>query len=81
MAGQLRVQAKIYGDLIRFVEGQREVVTVQLREGASLSDLLRVLGIPAEEVWMASRRNQIIREEDILEDGDEVSLFDPVLGG
>lgn len=77
----MRVQAKIYGDLIRFVEGQREVVTVQLREGASLSDLLRVLGIPAEEVWMASRRNQIIREEDILEDGDEVSLFDPVLGG
>ncbi len=77
----MRVQAKIYGDLLRFIEGQREVVTVELREGASLSDLLRVLGIPAEEVWMALRRNQIMKEEDVLVDGDEVSLFDPVLGG
>lgn len=77
----MRVQARIYGDLVRFIEGQKEVVTVELEEGASLSDLLRVLGIPAEEVWMASRRNQIIKGEDVLADGDEVSLFDPVLGG
>ncbi|MBE3519396.1 MAG: MoaD/ThiS family protein [Firmicutes bacterium] len=77
----MMVKAKIYGDLVRFIEGQKEVVTVQLREGAVLSDLLRALGIPADEVWMASRRNQIIREEDVLMDGDEVSLFDPVLGG
>lgn len=77
----MQVRAKIYGNLVRFVEGRKEMVTVEVPDGASLGDLLRVLGIPREEVWMVLRRDRIIREEEVLMNGDELSLFDPVLGG
>lgn len=77
----MRVRVRLYGGLVRFIEDRKEIVEVELPAQSCLGDLLSVLRIPREEVWMVVRHGRIVREDEVLSDGDEVSLFDPVEGG
>ncbi|GBD09345.1 Molybdopterin synthase catalytic subunit [Candidatus Thermoflexus japonica] len=65
----------------------REQISVQLRDGASVADLLKAVGetYPALQPYLSSAVVAINHEfafpEDRLRPGDEVALFPPVSGG
>lgn len=54
---------------------------VELPEGARVADLVPTLNLPAALVRTAFVNNQMADLHGELKDGDQVSLFPPVVGG
>lgn len=76
----IKVKVTAYGRVRRHLEGKLKE-TIELKEGASIKDLLKALRKPRDETWMVNINGLIVREEYTLRDGDEVTLFEPVGGG
>ncbi len=77
------VQAYLYAMLRRYQPHLRhgESAQVQLVEGGTVADLLRILGIPEDETKQTFV-NGIARGADwVLQDGDRVAVFPPIAGG
>jgi sulfur carrier protein ThiS len=68
----MRVRAAIHPD------GREEAV--ELREGASGMDLLKALDLPPD-LYVLSRGEEILTEDEPLRDGDEIRLVRVVSGG
>jgi molybdopterin converting factor small subunit len=54
---------------------------VELPDGASVAALPSALNLPPDLVRSAFVNNQAVKLETVLQDGDRVSLFPPVVGG
>jgi len=56
---------------------------VSVREGATLQDLMGMLGIPGDELGTAviNGISYGVADTQVLRDGDVVSFFSPVAGG
>lgn len=61
------------------LESSKEL-EVELEDGSSVKDLLEIRDIPSEEV-LASIEGSIVSKERVLEDGEEVRVFDVIAGG
>lgn len=84
----MTVEVKLFAGLRdRLPAGQRGRVRITLTAGATLSNLLDRLEIPAKQAQMVLvnghqvPRSAGIRESRVLEDGDVVAVFPPVAGG
>jgi molybdopterin converting factor small subunit len=78
----MHVTVKLYATLSRFGRGKRAgtPLRVDLREEATLLDLINQLKIPTEETRITFV-NGIIQEPGWrLKDGDEVGMFPPIGG-
>lgn len=79
----MQVTVKLYATLTRFGLGERAGTPfhIELREGATLCDLINLLKIPPEETRIIFV-NGIIKEPDYrLNHNDQVGLFPPIGGG
>ena len=79
----ITVHVKLFATLRHYRPGLGlgEAFPVEVSEGATVGDLVRQLGLPAEEVKIVFV-NALFRDLDyVLADGDEVGIFPPVGGG
>jgi molybdopterin converting factor small subunit len=79
----MRLRVKLFAFLARF-RGNLPAGTpfeVELPDGATLADLLRLLQVPAQEVKMTFVNGLAQAEDWPLKDGDEVGVFPPIAGG
>jgi len=79
----ITVHTKLFATLRRYQPGLKigEALPVDLSDGATVGQLIRHLGLPADEVKVVFV-NGIVRPRDyVLSDGDEVGIFPPVGGG
>jgi molybdopterin converting factor small subunit len=77
------VRVRLFATLREFQPdlGLGEAFSVELRNGATVGDLIQQLGLPDEEVKIVFV-NGIFRDRaHPLADGDELGIFPPVGGG
>jgi molybdopterin converting factor small subunit len=79
----MRVTVKLFATLVRFKSGVRSgtAFEVELPGGAVVQDLIKHLGIPAEETRVIFINNIIEGTDSKLKEGDVVGIFPPVGGG
>ncbi len=77
----ITIHAQAFGNLRRFFPEGREEADFRLPEGSRVIDLIRLIGLPDDEVWMVSVDDVLAEEGQDLADGDRVKLFSPVSGG
>jgi len=74
------VKVKTYAELLRFNPRDGEEFIMELKEGASVKTLIEVLNLPVHQVMLVLKNGHKAEEDDILVDGDAVTLY-PVVGG
>ncbi len=79
----ITVQVKLFATLRRFRPGLGigEAFTMELDAGATVAQLIALLGLPAEEIKTVFVNNVIRGQDYPLADGDQVGIFPPVGGG
>lgn len=59
---------------------ERREKDFEVEEGLTVAEFLEERGIERQEV-LVSRDDQIISENAVLEEGDEINVFDVIAGG
>jgi molybdopterin converting factor small subunit len=79
----MQVTVKLFATLTRFGQGEKAGTPfkIVLKQDSTLSDLVNLLKIPAEETRIMFVNGIIQEPEHRLKDGDEVGLFPPIGGG
>ena len=78
----MRVRVKLFATLRHFAPSETIGIPfeVDLAAGATTEDLIRHLGLPAQEVKMIYVNARARPEDWHLEPGDEIGIF-PLIGG
>jgi len=79
----MRIEVRLYASLRKYAPGKDlgEPLWVELPEGSTGADLLRVLRVPAEEGKLFILNGVREEPEVSLRDGDRVGVFPPIGGG
>jgi sulfur carrier protein ThiS len=79
----MKIQVKLFATLSRFSPGglPGTPFEVELKEGATLQDLVDQLGIPAEETKVAFVNGIVQTLGYVLQSGDDTGIFPPIGGG
>jgi molybdopterin converting factor small subunit len=77
------IHVKLFATLRRFAgdTSPGQPIPVELPDGASLQDLVVLLGIPPEETKVAFVNARAQELDCVLQPGDEVGIFPPIGGG
>jgi molybdopterin converting factor small subunit len=77
------VTVKLYASLSRYAGGELSGTPfeIEIREGASLQELIDCLSIPVEETKVAFVNGVVQQLDWKLEPGDQVGIFPPIGGG
>jgi len=54
---------------------------IEVDPGATLADLMQMLGLPAEEVKIAIRNHVHTELDEVVEDGDRIAFAPAIAGG
>jgi len=78
----MRVRVKLNATLRRYLPSDADgsTASVELRDGATVSDLLAVLGIPPGYTKMIVCGDEHLALEAVLNDGQSLQLFPPLAG-
>lgn len=76
----MKIYVKAYGVLQRCLGNQKKV-ELCLEQRSTVVTLFHKLKKPKSEIWMVSVNGKIANKNTILNDGDLVSIFEPVGGG
>ena len=80
----MNIEVRLFASLRRYLpsNASRSSVRIEIREGATIADVLEKLGIPSGAAHLTlvdgSQEQNIDRQ---LEDGCTLSVFPPVAGG
>jgi molybdopterin converting factor small subunit len=79
----MKIQVKLFATLSRFSPGglPGTPFDVELKEGATLQDLVNQLGIPAEETKVTFVNGIAQTLGYVLKPGDDTGIFPPIGGG
>jgi molybdopterin converting factor small subunit len=77
----MRVQVELQGHLQQYAKDGGKYVEIELREGATVGELIAQLGVPAETTWNAAMNGKLVYDNDLLSDGAVLMLFPPLAGG
>ena len=79
----MQVQVKLYGTLGKWVDGydHRQGLAVEVKEGATVADLIGLIGIPLKKVGVVSLDGRLAGKETSLASGMTVKVFHPIFGG
>jgi len=64
-----------------YIKDWQKEIEVTLEEGATAADLLVHLSFPEDEAGVITRSGVRISREDLLNDGDSITLFPVVIAG
>jgi sulfur carrier protein ThiS len=79
----MKIQVKLFATLSRFSPGglPGTPFDIELKEGATLQDLVNQLGIPAEETKVTFVNGIIQTLDYVFNPGDDTGIFPPIGGG
>ena len=78
----IAVTVKLFADLRRFLpKGEDGPLEFTLPAGATVQDVIDLIGVPSQEEITAGIDNELAQRETVLKDGDELLLFTPMEGG
>ncbi|MGD9933569.1 MAG: MoaD/ThiS family protein [Dehalococcoidia bacterium] len=78
----VRLRVALHADLRRFLpQGVNGAFPVELRTGATVSDLLEALGIPDRETITVGLNGELAKRDSELHDSDDITMFSPMEGG
>ncbi len=80
----MRVEVRLFATLAKYGRGATAgtAVSMNVRAGATLADLLKKLAIPPEEIHLAMIDGRVIQDREIrLREGARIGFFPPVGGG
>jgi sulfur carrier protein ThiS len=79
----MKIQIALYATLSQYLppEAQNRKATIEVREGATVRDVLSQLGIPQDLPNILLVNGRQAPEETVLKDGEVVSVFPPLAGG
>ena len=79
----MRIKVKLFSFLCRFLgkEENRTFFDMEVGEGTTCMDLLGVLHIPGDLPKVILVNGRVKKEDNLLQEGDEVSILPPVEGG
>jgi sulfur-carrier protein len=76
---KIRVELQAYlGD---YAPGNGGVFSYEMPDGATVTDLIRKLGVPEELASVITIGDEAIDASQALKDGDRVTVIPPVAGG
>jgi molybdopterin converting factor small subunit len=77
------VRVKLHAILRKFLppDARDNTVVMELSDGATVSDVIARLRIPANHASMLVSGDDYLEPETPLRDGQEVSIFPPLAGG
>lgn len=78
------VEVKLFATLRRYdprAERSSEPIRLELREGATIDELMDALAIRADEVKQVFVNGVRKEGDDALKEGDTVAVFPPIAGG
>jgi len=77
------IQVKLFATLRRYAGNTSpgQPIPVELPAGATLQDLVELLGIPLQETKIAYVNAKAQELDWVLQPGDEVGIFPPIGGG
>ena len=78
--GEIRVRVVFQAGLKRYGGGERER-EVTVWAGATLDDLIALLEMSDEDVWVVGVNGELATRETALRDRDAVEFFEPIAGG
>lgn len=76
----MKIHVKAYGILRRNLNDKEEL-ELHLTQGSTVASIFRKLKKTKSETWMVVVNGKIADENTILNDGDVVSIFEPIRGG
>lgn len=79
----MRIQVRLNASLRRYIpEGVGESpFELEVDPGATVADVMGLLGVPAEQTHMATVGGQQVELSQTVVEGQEVSFFPPLAGG
>jgi molybdopterin converting factor small subunit len=79
----MKIRVKLFANLGRFSPGglPGTPFDLELKEGATLQDLVNQLGIPAEETKVTFVNGIVQTLGYVLQPGDDTGIFPPIGGG
>ncbi len=79
----MKLEVRVFSGLEKFVSGITfgQAFEVEVPGGASGRDLLKILGIPEDQVFSMLANGRHFSFDDKFSPGDRVALFPPVGGG
>ena len=75
------VTVEALGPLRSFAGARAGRASVELPDGATVSDALGAIGVPSTASWNASIEGSLVYAEQMLKDGDHLLVFAPIAGG
>ena len=78
----MKVKVRLFANLVKYAPQGRNPFSVELKQGASVGDITKHLGIPAEErkITLLNGRH-CNNEHTVLNEDDEIVFMTPVEGG
>lgn len=81
-AHQITVRVTLFADLRRFLpRGQEGAQTYTLPVGATVTDLLAAIGVPAEDEVTPGLNGELAARDTRLHEGDDIVFFSAMEGG
>ena len=77
----MRVTVELQGHLQQYVKDGSNAVEIDIKDGATVGELISQLGVPDEATWNAALDGKLVYTNDLLSDGAVLLLFPPLAGG
>jgi molybdopterin converting factor small subunit len=79
----MKVQVWLWGHLTQYIPGEQKgkFRVVEIREGATIGNVLEHLKIPQWAVNLLFRNGEYATDSEILQDGDRMTAFPRLLSG
>ncbi|MEO8458532.1 MAG: MoaD/ThiS family protein [Chloroflexota bacterium] len=65
----------------QYAPGDDAKFSLEVPDGATVSDILRKLGVPMEQAAVLTLGDEAVQGEQQLKEGDRVTVIPPVAGG
>ncbi|MFN8556678.1 MAG: MoaD/ThiS family protein [Dehalococcoidia bacterium] len=77
----MRVTVRLHGEYTHLLGNGRDRGDVEAPEGATVRELLALLGLPREEFWLNAVNGAVVPPETTLCAGDTLECVAPMSGG
>jgi sulfur carrier protein ThiS len=77
----MQVQVIVSGYLKKYTKSDASVGSIEIKEGATVRDLVALLELPEEESFIIAVNGQLVAYGHTLHPKDQVRIIPPVSGG